>query len=102
MKRNRSGPKDDMEVQCIQACQRGEKAAFRTLFLRYGDPIFRLAYRFTGNADDAEDLSQEIFVRVFQKIDSFRCQSSFSTWLYRLAANHCMNHCRKPQRSQPL
>lgn len=78
----------------VEACQRGDRDAFRSLFLRYQQPVFRLAYRYTGNPDDAEDLTQEVFIRVFQRIGSFRFESSFSTWLYRIAANTSLNFCR--------
>jgi RNA polymerase sigma-70 factor (ECF subfamily) len=86
----------------VQACQRGEVEAFRTLFEQYREPVFRLAYRLTGNADDAEDLAQEIFVRVFERIGTFRGESAFSTWLYRLAMNVCLNHRRQPQTRESL
>jgi RNA polymerase sigma-70 factor (ECF subfamily) len=76
--------------------------AFRELFEHYREPVFRLAYRFTGNADDAEDLAQDVFVRVFERIGTFRGESAFSTWLYRLAVNVCLNHQRKPQRTERL
>jgi RNA polymerase sigma-70 factor (ECF subfamily) len=85
------------DPELISACRRGERSAFRRLFDLYREPAYRLAYRFAGNADDAEDLTQEIFVRAFERIGSYRCESSFSTWLYRLAANVCLNERRKPR-----
>jgi RNA polymerase sigma-70 factor (ECF subfamily) len=65
-------------------------------------PVFRLAYRFTGNRDDAEDLTQEIFLKVFENIGSFRYESSFATWLYRIAVNTCMNFQRDKKPAESL
>jgi RNA polymerase sigma-70 factor (ECF subfamily) len=87
-----------IDLSLIRACQRGERAAFHDLFLRFRDPVFRLAFRFTAQEADAEDLAQEIFLRVFERIGTFRCESSFSTWLYRLAVNQCLNYRRRPCR----
>lgn len=73
--------------------QRDEKA-FELFMRKYQNMIFSLALRFLGNYQDAEDITQEIFITVFKQIDTFRGESSISTWLYRLAVNHCKNRVK--------
>ena len=60
----------------------------------YGDRVFSLTLRMLGNREEAEDLAQEVFITVFKSIDSFRGDSKFSTWLYRITANHCKNRIK--------
>src|SRR5687767_1552584 len=60
----------------------------------YQDRIYNLVYRFLGRRDEAEDTVQEIFVTVFKSIDQFRGDSKLSTWLYRVAVNHCKNRIK--------
>lgn len=77
----------------------GDKDAFGELVKRHKDYVYNLAYRLTNNPSDAEDLSQEIFIRLMDKIESFKGDAKFSTWLYRLATNQCLDWLRrrKPQ-----
>ncbi len=88
-------------AELIAACQRGDERAFRRLFESHHAAVFRLAYRFVLNADEAADLTQDVFLRVFERIDTFRCECAFSTWLYRLATNVCLNHLRSRRTSAP-
>ncbi len=92
----------EIDDALLRACQQGDMRAFERLFQIYREPIFRLAYRFTGNRDDAEDLTQDIFVKVFERICSFRHESSFTTWLYRLAVNTCLNFKRDAKQTESL
>ncbi|MBW3625783.1 MAG: RNA polymerase sigma factor [Armatimonadetes bacterium] len=85
----------DQDETLVRACLRGEPEAFHSLFERYREPVYRLAYRITGSADEAEDATQEIFVHLFERIGSFRFESAFSTWLYRMAVRQCLNRCRR-------
>ena len=71
-----------------------DEAAFRDLFETYGDRIFSLVLRMIGNRAEAEDLAQEVFVTVFKSIDQFRGDAKLSTWLYRVAVNHCKNRVK--------
>jgi RNA polymerase sigma-70 factor (ECF subfamily) len=71
-----------------------DEKAFREVVARYGDRVYNLTYRMLGNREEAEDLSQEVFITVFKSIDSFRGDSKFSTWLYRITANHCKNRIK--------
>jgi RNA polymerase sigma-70 factor (ECF subfamily) len=69
--------------------------AFDELMIRYERPIYRVCYRFVENRDDAMDLAQEVFIKAFEHLPSFRKESSLKTWLYRIAINHCINHVKK-------
>ena len=80
----------------------GETAAFELLVRRYQQTIFRLAQRMTRNAEDARDLAQEAFVQAFRSLAGFHGQSSFSTWLYRIAVNLCLNHLKATRREDPV
>lgn len=78
----------------------GNSEAFRDLVDRHGRRIFRLAYRMTGNEQDAEDIVQETFLRAYKQIGRFEMRSSFSTWLYRIAANCATDLLRqRPKRA---
>lgn len=92
----------EIDTALVRACQHGDIEAFEQIFRVYRNPVFRLAYRFTGNRDDAEDLTQEIFLKVFENIGSFRYESSFATWLYRIAVNTCMNFQRDKKPAESL
>jgi len=92
----------EIDTALVRACQRGDIEAFEQIFRVYRNPVFRLAYRFTGNRDDAEDLTQEIFLKVFENIGFFRYESSFATWLYRIAVNTCMNFQRDKKPAESL
>jgi len=87
-----AGLERDAERAAIAACRRGEREAFDLLVARYQRPIYRLCYRYVNNHDDANDLAQEAFLKAWRAISSFRGESAFSTWLYRIAVNACLNH----------
>jgi RNA polymerase sigma-70 factor (ECF subfamily) len=93
-----AGPRED-DVQAIEACRRGEREAFDRLVERYQRDVYRLCYRFVNNHEDANDLAQEAFVKAYRALDRFRGESAFSTWLYRIAVNACLNFraARKPR-----
>ena len=76
----------------------GDHAAFRELVEAYSRDVFRLAFRITGNEEDAEDTVQETFVRAYQKLGGFEARASFSTWLYRVTANTAIDLLRKRRR----
>jgi RNA polymerase sigma-70 factor (ECF subfamily) len=82
----------------------GDEAAFDTLVDRYQERVYRLSRRLTGNRADAEDALQETFLRVFRRLSTFRGESRFSTWLYRIATNTSLMLCRSRgrRRSEPL
>ena len=76
----------------------GDMTAFDELMIRYERQIYRVCYRFVNNRDDAMDLAQEVFIKAFEHLSSFRRESSMKTWLYRIAMNHCINHVKKNAR----
>ena len=85
----------DADITLIASCQQGDARAFREVFDHYKDRIFALCRHMAGNREDAEDLTQEAFVSAFKNISSFRAESSFGTWLYRIATNHCLSKLRR-------
>jgi RNA polymerase sigma-70 factor (ECF subfamily) len=76
----------------------GDMTAFDELMIRYERLVYRVCYRFVNNRDDAMDLAQEVFIKAFEHLASFRRESSMKTWLYRIAMNHCINHVKKNAR----
>ena len=88
-------------IDCIEDCvlvreaQGGNQAAFEQLIRVHDQSVLRLALRVTGSPIDAQDVYQETFLRAFRKLGSFRCECSFSTWIYRIATNVCLDHLRK-------
>jgi RNA polymerase sigma-70 factor (ECF subfamily) len=75
----------------ILACQGGEREAFDRLVERYQRDVYRLCFRYVNNHHDASDMAQEVFLKAYRAIAKFRGDSSFSTWLYRIAVNTCLN-----------
>jgi RNA polymerase sigma-70 factor (ECF subfamily) len=78
----------------VQQSRQGDKEAFAALMERYQDKIYNLTYRLVSNPDDASDLTQEAFYRALLRINSFRGESGFATWLYRIATNVCYDELR--------
>lgn len=86
---------DNNEEQVlINALTGGDESAFRQVINKYRAPLIRLCRGFTGSADDAEDLAQEVFIEVFRSIKRFKSRSSLSTWIYRIAVNKSLNFIR--------
>ncbi len=77
----------------VSACQQGDRDAQRALYEEFHQRVFRLTLRMVGQ-DNADDLTQQAFLRVFQKIHQFDNRSQFATWLYRLVTNECLQHLR--------
>lgn len=75
--------------RAVRAFLRGERQAFDDLARAYRPRIFGICYRYTGRPEDAEDLTQEVLLRVYRGLGTFRAEARFSTWLYRVAANAC-------------
>lgn len=79
----------------IRAYLDGDENAFNSLVVRHMDNVFSICYRYTGNHDDASDCAQDIFVKVYNNLHTFRFKSAFSTWLYRIVVNSCKNYVSK-------
>jgi len=89
----------EADREAIEACQAGEREAFDGLMERYHRDVYRLCYRFAGNHEDANDLTQETFIKAYRALARFRGDSAFSTWLYRIAVNTAINFkaARRPE-----
>jgi RNA polymerase sigma-70 factor (ECF subfamily) len=85
----------DADGQIVERYLNGDVDAFDELMIRYERQIYRVCYRFVENREDARDLAQEVFIKAFEHLASFRQESSLKTWLYRIAMNHCINHVKK-------
>jgi RNA polymerase sigma-70 factor (ECF subfamily) len=82
---------DDSDLKLVERVQRGERAAFDLLVLRYQHKVLKLIMRYVHDASEAEDISQEAFVKAYRALGSFRGDSAFYTWLYRIAINTAKN-----------
>jgi RNA polymerase sigma-70 factor (ECF subfamily) len=83
------------DAELRERCRRGERDAQRRLYEQCSDRVYGLLLRMTRNADDAFDLAQETFIRVFEKIDTFDGASSLATWVYRIAVNEALQFLRR-------
>jgi RNA polymerase sigma-70 factor (ECF subfamily) len=91
----------DEDLELLQRCLSGENSAWEGLLRAYTRKIYNLCYRFTGKAEEAEDLTQEVFIKVFQTLRSFdSAQGSFSAWLHRVARNHVVDHYRRTKKDR--
>ncbi|HEV2691804.1 MAG TPA: sigma-70 family RNA polymerase sigma factor, partial [Verrucomicrobiae bacterium] len=81
----------DADAELVVRSQTGDPAAFEELVRQHQRMIHSLTFRMTGSAADAEDLAQEVFLRAYEQLASFRGSAKFSTWLYRIAMNTCLN-----------
>jgi len=70
---------------------------FRTILANYQDRVYNQAYRILGNAEDAEEATQDIFLKIYKSLDDFRGDSKMSTWIYRITSNECISRLRKKQ-----
>lgn len=85
----------DADIQVIIAVLGGDVDRYAELVDRYQTPAYHLAYSLLGHAEDARDASQEAFLRAYQSLAQFRRQAKFSTWLYRIVVNKCMDMARQ-------
>ncbi len=82
----------------VQICLKGDQKAFEALVDRYQKPIFNLAYRFTSSREDAEDIAQSVFVKAFEKLNTFDPKFKFFSWLYKIAVNESINFLNRQRR----
>lgn len=91
----------DQDLELLRRCLAGENSAWEGLLQAYTRKIYNLCYRFTGRAEEAEDLTQEVFIKIFQTLRSFdAAQGAFSTWLHRVARNHLVDHYRRTKKDR--
>lgn len=88
------------ETVLIQKSQQGDLEAFEQLLTQYEKKVYTIAYKYMGNAEDASDMAQEAFIKIYQSIGSFRGEASFGTWIGRITANKCLDELRKRKKIQ--
>jgi RNA polymerase sigma-70 factor (ECF subfamily) len=94
--RDKPPPASDGDTGLIDRCRRGDEAAWRQLVSKHTRRVFNVVFPFAGRRDEAEDLTQEVFVKVYQVLDRYRpTDASFSTWLNAVARNHAIDHYRR-------
>src|SRR5579863_10661347 len=83
------------DAMAVEQTLAGEREAYRVLVERHSQYVYRLAYRMTGNREDAEEVVQEAFLRAYQKLQQFAGNANFGTWVYRIAANYAIDRLRQ-------
>lgn len=84
--------------ELIELILKGNQEAFRTILEQYKGKVFRTCMGFVHDKEDAEELTQDVFVNLYQNLDRFKGNSSFSTWIYRITVNSSLNHLRKKRK----
>src|SRR3972149_11427248 len=90
------------DAELIERCLRKDNAAWEQVVQRFRRRVFHIAYKFTGKHDEAEDLSQEVFLKVFRSLDKFHRDADFATWLSSVARNYCIDHYRARKREREV
>src|SRR5215470_6393301 len=90
------------DQELVEACRRGEREAFRALFEKHKDKVYSIALRYSGDQSAAMDIAQDVFLKLFSSISSFRGESGFDSWLFRLVVNRCLDQRRRTRRIMPL
>ena len=85
------------DSELIARAAGGDQAAFQALVERHRSMVYRVAYQFAGNHHDAEDIAQEVFIKVYRSLDRFRQDAQLSSWMYRIVMNACIDHRRRQQ-----
>jgi len=88
------------ELHCVQRAQAGDSHAFETLYRAHIGKVYGLCLRMTGNASEAEDCAQDAFIQAWTKLDKFRGDSRFGTWMHKVAVNVVLGRMRKSRREQ--
>ena len=83
------------DFELLAKFKKGDQKAFELLVRKYKTTVFNTIYSIMGNAQEADDIAQEVFLKVYTKADSFKGESSFSTWLYRVTVNRCIDELRR-------
>jgi len=88
----------DVEWELVTRAGRGDMGAFREIYQRVSGYVYTLAYRVVNTKHDAEEVTQDVFLKLHQSLSSFKFEASFKTWLYRIAVNTALNHAKKRSR----
>ena len=94
-----AAPPDAIET-LIQRCLQGDQLAWDLIVRQYWRKVFNVAYKFVGRHDEAEDLTQDVFLKIFKSLDTFDRRANFQTWLISISRNLCIDHYRKVRRER--
>lgn len=83
------------DTDLISRAAGGDASAFQALVERHRSMVYRVAYQFAGNHHDAEDIAQEVFIKVYRSLDRFRQDAQLTSWMYRIVMNACIDHRRR-------
>lgn len=92
----------DREQALVRSCQQGDRQALDTLVRHYEKPVFNAAFRILGNTDEASDVTQTAFLKVFENLDRYDPKHRLFSWLYRIALNEAIDQIRRRNRLEPL
>ena len=92
----------DRDAALVKRCLRGDRRAMSELVSLYNRPVFNAAYRIVGNLDDAADITQIVFLKVFEHLEEFDSRFKFFSWIYRIAVNESLNQVKKHRNQEPL
>ena len=84
-----------VDLELVTRAAGGDQSAFQALVERHRSMVYRVAYQFAGNHYDAEDIAQEVFIKVYRSLDRFRQDAQLTSWLYRIVMNACIDHRRR-------
>ena len=90
------------DTKLIERCRSGDREAFEALLMEYEKPVFNAAYRMLNSRDDAQDVTQTVFLKVFENFDKYDPSRRFFSWIYRITLNESINWLGKTNRLQPL
>src|SRR6478672_7173190 len=90
------------DAELVQACLDGRREAFDVIVERHQRHVYQLCYRFAGNHEDANDLAQDVFIRAYRGLKTFKGQASLGTWLYRIGVNVCLTKVAAKGRSERI
>jgi RNA polymerase sigma-70 factor, ECF subfamily len=89
------GPRSSADTDLVARAAAGDASAFHALVERHRAMVYRMAYQFAGNHHDAEDIAQDVFIKVYRGLDRFRHDAQVTSWLYRIVMNACIDHRRR-------
>lgn len=92
----------DRDIALLNDCKRGDRKALDSLVRRYERPVYNAAYRMLGNPDEAADVTQTVFLKVFENLDRFNPKYKFFSWIYRIAINESINRLNRRNKLEPL
>jgi RNA polymerase sigma-70 factor (ECF subfamily) len=93
---------DEFDRSCVERCLDGDREAFEPILARYEKPVYNAVLRLVGDAEEARDIAQEVFVKVFENLRSYDPSRKFFSWMYRVAINETINHLKSRRRWEPL